>query len=391
VASKSVALDQLDAAAAQPVLRLEGLNDPVRIRSLELLHARTEAGPFHFVRVRSEEGAEGYSVPNFHAGYLHTVFNQRVAPYFRGKDARDLESLLDGVFVHASNYKLQSLALWCPVAWVEFAILDLLGRMLGKPVGELVGGVMHQQVRVYPASGRRGNPPEEEVELLARMLEETGCDAIKFRLGGRMSNNADSLPGRSEALIRLARERLGEKVTLFADANGSYDGAHGIRIGRLMEEVNAGFFEEPCPFDWLEETRQVNDALTIPVAGGEQESSQWRFRWLIANRAVAIVQPDLHYYGGFIRSARVARMAAVAGLPVSLHLSGGLGYSQMLHFVSSIPNIFTHQEYKGDIRQTGGWFDPPIVFRDGALNVPVSPGFGMTAAPALVKNAVRID
>ena len=69
-----------------------------------------------------------------------------------------------------------------------------------------------------------------------------------------------------------------------------------------MEEHDYAFYEEPCRFDHLEETKEVADALTIPVAGGEQEFSDWRFRWMIDHRGVDIVQPDLHYYGGFIRS-----------------------------------------------------------------------------------------
>ena len=73
-------------------------------------------------------------------------------------------------------------------------------------------------------------------------------------------------------------------------------------MGKMLQDIDAVYFEEPCPFDHLEDTKRVTEALTIPVAGGEQEGSQRRFRWMIANRGVDIVQPDLHYYGGLIRS-----------------------------------------------------------------------------------------
>jgi L-alanine-DL-glutamate epimerase-like enolase superfamily enzyme len=158
----------------------------------------------------------------------------------------------------------------------------------------------------------------------------------------------------------------------------------------MLEEIDAYMFEEPCPFDHLEDTKKVADVLTINVAGGEQESSERRFRWMIANNAVQIVQPDLHYYGGFIRSTRVARMAAVANIDTTLHISGGLGYSQMVHFASCTPNMGRFQEYEGGVRETGGWFDPPIVFKDGALTVPTGPGFGIAVAQDLLENASRI-
>jgi L-alanine-DL-glutamate epimerase-like enolase superfamily enzyme len=387
---RAVATADLEEVLARPVLRLDGLKDAVKIETIELFQFAAAGGNYFMVRVRSTDGAEGYAVPNDHAKFLHPIFNQQVAPFFIGKDARDLESLLEGVYLYKGNYKMQSLALWCPVAWVEFALLDLLGRMTNKPLGALIGNVIRDRAPMYVASGNRGTTPKEEVDVLVRRLAETGCRAVKFKVGGRMSHNEDSMPGRTEELIRLARKTLGPNVTIHADANGSYDPPRAIEIGRMLEKIDAFMFEEPCPFDHLEDTKTVADALGINVAGGEQESSERRFRWMIANNAVQIAQPDLHYYGGFIRTTRVARMAALAGMLITPHLSSGLGYSQLVHFASCTPNIGPYMEFKGDVRQTGGWFDPPIVFHDGALSVPTAPGFGMVAAPELLKKAAKI-
>jgi L-alanine-DL-glutamate epimerase-like enolase superfamily enzyme len=313
-----------------------------------------------------------------------------VAPYFIGKDARKLEELVWGVYRHSSNYKLQGLALWCPVAWIEFALIDMLGRILKKSVGELFGGVVRRLIPSYVASGTRDNTPQQEVDKLASLVAETGCHAVKFKVGGRMSKDADSIPGRTDALIPLVRKVFGDNIVIQADANSSYDPPKAVQIGRMLEQIDAYMFEEPCPFDHLEDTKKVADALTINVAGGEQESSQRRFRWMIANSAVQIVQPDLHYYGGFIRSTRVARMAAVANIDCTLHISGGLGYSQMVHFASCTPNMGRFQEYEGGVRETGSWFDPPIVFKDGSLTVPTGPGFGIAVANDLLKDAKKI-
>ena len=86
--------------------------------------------------------------------------------------------------------------------------------------------------------------------------------------------------------------------------------------------------------------------MTIAIAFGEQEYSERRFRWSIANRVMDIVQPDLFYYGGLIRSLRVARMAELAKLPTTVHISGGFGFVYMLHFASVVPDIGKYQEYK---------------------------------------------
>ena len=368
-----VTTSELEEAANAPVLRLDDLNSPLIVESIQLLRKGGE----YFVHVRSKDGAEGIALTNSRAAYLYPILNRQIIPYFVGKDARDLEAHLFGVYRYQSNYKLQGLALWCPLAWVEFALLDMMGRVANRSIGELLGGVIRREVPFYVASGRRDSTPEEEVEYLAKLIEETGAKAVKFRVGGRMSRNADAMPGRTEKLIPLSRKRLGDSIAIHADSNSSYDPPKAIEVGRMLEDIGAVYFEEPCPFDHLEDTKKVTDALAIPVAGGEQEFSQRRFRWMIDNRGVDIVQPDLQYYGGLIRSTYVARMAALAGMPTTVHISGGFGFIYMLHFASCTPDIGQYQEYKRNIEKYRDWFDPPLQIRNGALIVPNGPGVGI--------------
>jgi L-alanine-DL-glutamate epimerase-like enolase superfamily enzyme len=374
----------LDKAAALPVLKTDGLKSPVVIESIKLLKIDRD----YFVRVRSKDGAEGISPPR--EEYLDKILNQLVIPFFIGKDARDLENLLWELYRWKDNYKLYGLALWSPQAWVEFAILDMLGRIAGKSIGALLGDIVRQEVAFYVASGRRDTTPEQEVEYLQKLVQQSGAKAVKFRVGGRMSRNADAMPGRTEKLIPLVRQTLGNGIDIHADANSSYDPPQAIKVGRMLEEVKAVYFEEPCQFDRLEDTKIVTDALTIPVAGGEQESSDWRFRWMIANRGVDIVQPDLHYSGGMIRSVRVARMAQVAKMPTTVHISGGFGFVYMLHFASCVPDIGRYQEYKLGTEKFGSWFDPPISVKDGKMTVPSGPGVGIKDVAGLLSGAKEV-
>jgi L-alanine-DL-glutamate epimerase-like enolase superfamily enzyme len=377
----------LDKAAALPVLKTEGLKSPVIIESIKLLKKDRD----YFVRVRSKDGAEGVSLTNPpREEYLDKILNQLVIPFFIGKDARDLENLLWELYRFKDNYKLYGLALWSPQAWVELAILDLLGRIAGKPMGVLLGDIVRKDVAFYVASGRRDTTPEQEVEYLEKLVQQSGAKAVKFRVGGRMSRNADAMPGRTEKLIPLVRKTLGNGIDIHADSNSSYDPPQAIKVGRMLEEVKAVYFEEPCQFDRLEDTKIVTDTLTIPVAGGEQESSDWRFRWMIANRGVDIVQPDLHYYGGMIRSVRVARMAQVAKIPTTVHISGGFGFVYMLQFASCVPGIGRYQEYKLGTEKFGSWFDPPISVKDGKMTVPSGPGVGIKDVAGLLNGAKEV-
>jgi L-alanine-DL-glutamate epimerase-like enolase superfamily enzyme len=385
---RGITAERLRELADAPVLRVEGLQRPVVIAEMDLLRNRRE----YLVRVRAKDGAEGLAVANsMHLIHTYPIFLNRVAPFFKGKDARALEPLLWELYRHNDNYKYQGLALWVCVAAAEFAVLDLLGKLTDKSVGDLLGGVKRRDIAVYRASGNRGNTPEEEVEHLKQLVAESGAKALKFRLGGRMSKNADSLSGRSEALIPLVREAFGPGMTLYADANSSYDAAEAIRIGRLMEEHDYAFYEEPCRFDHLEETKAVADALQIPVAGGEQEFSTEGFRWMIAHRGVDIVQPDLHYHGGFIRSLRVARMAHEAGLLCTPHMSGsGLGYLDAAHFAACIPNPVPFTEYKGSAAIPITSDTSSLAVENGVVRVPSGPGFGITIDPAYLREAVEV-
>jgi L-alanine-DL-glutamate epimerase-like enolase superfamily enzyme len=130
----------------------------------------------------------------------------------------------------------------------------------------------------------------------------------------------------------------------------------------------------------------VADAVNIPVAGGEQEASMHAFRWLIANDALDIVQPDLYYFGGFIRSMRVARMAAAMGKVHTPHISDGLGYLYMIHLVSAIPNAGPYHEFKGlDDEVPLECKTSSLKTEGGVVTVPTGPGSGIEIDPAFIR------
>ena len=128
----------LDEVLTQSILKPNLSGSPLIIDSLELLRYKNN----FICRVRTKDGAEGISVSNnAQMISLYPIFLNRLQPFFIGKDARKLESLLDEVYVYKSNYKLQNLALWVPLATIEFAMLDLLGKTSQKSIGQLIGKI----------------------------------------------------------------------------------------------------------------------------------------------------------------------------------------------------------------------------------------------------------
>ena len=380
---QSVDYSILDEIIAKPVLKPDLFPDPIIIESLELLRYENN----FLCRVRSKNGAEGISVGNNdQLKSLYPIFINRLQPFFPGKDARDWETLLEEVYVYQSNYKLQNLALWVPLATIEFAILDMLGRIAGKSIGELVGEIHNPKIAVYQANGDRDISAEKTIENIREQLEESKAKAIKFKVGGRMRNNFESPHGRTEELIPLIRKTFGDEMTIYADSNGSYTVDEAIRIGKILEEYKIDFYEEPVPFDWYEETKQVKNGLKIPIAGGEQEPSMRNFRWLIGNRALDIVQPDIFYFGGMIRSMKVARMADIFGMPCTPHISGsGLGYLYMMHFVAAISNPGPFHEFKGFNNEIPLECKTSKLDSDaGVVTVPSGPGSGIEIDPGFI-------
>ena len=367
--------DKLQKIIDQPVLKRELFKDPVIIKKVQLL----KNGPNFLIRVYAQDGTYGVSVcNNMHMKYLLPLFQQRIQPFFVNKDARDLDKLLDQLFIYKSNYKLQGLSLWVPVACIEFAILDLLGWVSEKSFAELVGKREQTKIDIYRANNHRGKSAEDSLKRIVKSAKEIDAKAIKFKVGGRMSKNKDYPSGRTEKLIPMVRKEFGDDYTIYADSNGSYDVENSVRVGRILEENKIAFFEEPNPFYELEETKEIADRLTIPIAGGECESSMWRFKWLIENNALQVVQPDLFYFGGMIRSIKVARMAQSKGLDCTPHISGsGMGELYMLQFASSIPNPGAHQEFKGNNFNAPFECSSDLKCKNGQIEVPNGMGMGI--------------
>ncbi len=359
-----------------PFLSLETAHTtPLIIESLSVRHYHNT----YLVRATSTDGAIGMATVNSRLAYLAPMFKGLVAPAFIGRDARQLETLVNEVYTFRNNYKYQGTAFWNCVAYAEAALFDLLGQASGRSVGQLVGTPYRQQIPVYLSSMRRDTTPAEEVDWVGQRLAETHARAVKIKIGGRMANNADSRPNRTGDLLHLARTTWGPDIALYADANGSYDHRKAIEIGHLMQDLDYAFLEEPCPFEQYEETQAVADALDIDVAGGEQDCNMGHFRAMIRHRTVDVIQPDLMYNGGLIRALRVVQMAAEAGINATPHSpKHNPELATLLHFASVVPNTGPYLEFPAAPTTYEDWYEPHFTIRDGGyIEVPTGPGLGI--------------
>lgn len=340
------------------------------------------------VKVYTDSGAEGlgqtaWNKPEISAEVLHQV----VAPVFLGQNPWDVRTL-----VHAClklHYKFTGTFLYRALCGIETALWDILGKTTGQPVYQLLGGAVRSEVPVYASSMRRDSSPDKEAEQLLQAVAAHGFRCVKIKIGNRMAQDVDASPGRTERIIPLMRDALGPDIDISADANGGFSPARAIEIGRLLEANHYFHFEEPCPFEELENTAAVAAALDIPVAGGEQDNSLHQYRRMIAMRAVDIVQCDVGYVGGLDRSRKVAEMAELAGLPCTPHSSNSsLLQVFTLHLVAAMPACYHYQEWRVD---PPSWalemYQPHFEVVNGAVKLPTAPGWGVELQPDYVKQA----
>lgn len=378
---------KLDKILKQPVLKKELFRTPVIIETLELLRFDRS----FLCRVRSRDGAEGISVGHSGLSTLFPVFLKNLQSYFIGQDARELDLILERIYIYNFNFRYNGITLGLPLATIEFAILDMLGHIAGKPVGQLIGEIHNPEVAVYVATEFREKPLEEHLDLIRKAVSEYDTHALKVKVGYQYSGTRDihytGVPGKTEKMIPMLRKIYGDHMYLYADSNGYYDVPGAIRIGKLLEEYRYSYFEEPVMYDHFEDIKEVADALTIPVANGEQDQSFVHFRWSIANDGLDIVQPDTYYFGGMIRSMKVALMADAFGKTIVPHMSGGgLGFLYDYILVSALPNAGLHHEFKG--LDTNVIFECPtsqLKITGGKIKVPTGPGMGVIFDPDFVK------
>lgn len=361
---------------------------PVVIQSVDLLKWRNH----HFVVVTSADGVQGVTLANTRIDYLYSIFNDLVKPFFLGKDARQLPQLIDGVYRDERNYKFSGMPFWNCVGHIEIALWDLLGKIEDKPVYRLLGTPLRKQVNVYLSSLTRANSAEEEFEKIIQRLALSGCRAVKIKIGGRMGTD-EKADARSYKIVKLLRLHS-DSLIIYADANGSFDVKQGIAMGKFLEEHNADIYEEPCNWEDFEANKKVRDAMTkIKIAGGEQDTSYYRFQWYCSNKGLDVLQPDVFYNGGMLRTYQIAQLADQYKVGFAPHSPKADPLAApFLHLASVAPALYGYQEYPlSGVGQTQpDWYEPKFEVKDGKLNIPEGPGLGIRYDPVILHEATKL-
>lgn len=269
------------------------------------------------------------------------------------------------------------------ISGIDMALWDIAGKALGQPVYRLLGGAFHTRLRAY-ASILFGDTPEETYEI-GRRLVDTGFSAVKFGWGPLGQSEAGDL-----ALVRAARQGVGDEADLMIDAGLAYDTTTALLRAQQFAEYRPYWLEEPLHPDNLDGYARLAERASIRIAAGEQETTLAGFEALL-DAGVAVVQPDVARVGGPSKAIEIGRLAARRHrMCVNHSYKTGISIAASLHFLAALPNssLLEYCVEQGALRQTLTRQSFPVV--DGYVAVPQEPGLGIDLDEAVVER-YRID
>jgi L-alanine-DL-glutamate epimerase-like enolase superfamily enzyme len=322
-------------------------------------HVRTSSTTASAItRVDTDEGLTGWGEHN--VNFLPDISAPRMteaAQWLVGRDVENLERF------HAE----------CPLetrlkSGLELALWDLRGKALGRPVAELLGGVIRRDIELAACMGIQSY---ERAGEIARLYVEQGFTTLKTKAGSDIREDLE--------MVRGVREAVGDALHLRIDPNRAYTLEQAIELAQSLEPYKLQYLEQPIPAEPLDEARRLREATSTPIALNESvtdPSSVWR---ILHAGAAEFILPDTHTAGGIWPCVKIGHVCEAAGVPCIMHCGHDLGpkTAAMLHVAASCPayslgNDCTYYGLEDDV------LAEPFQIVQGRIAVPLhKPGLGI--------------
>jgi D-galactarolactone cycloisomerase len=329
------------------------------------------------VRVTTDEGSVGWGEAKAPVApeVTKAIIDHLLAPVVVGADPRDVVLLWERMYAgmrvrgHDTGFYLEA------ISGIDIALWDLAGQAARIPIHTLLGGSFRNPCRVYasgiPALPRDANEQQrEELANDARAIKSQGFSALKVALGRGVEGDIESL--------RIIRSAVGDEFLLFADAAGVYDVGQALRIGRVLEDLNYGFFEMPIAPEWVEGYARLSQELDIPLAL-DSLANRYQTKDFLIRGALGVVQPDVCRAGGVTECRKIAELADTFGAAFAPHVSIGssVHFIASAHLAAAMPNTLIAEYWFGDNPLRDELSEEPLRLENGSLHVPLTPGLGV--------------
>ncbi len=372
VSSRELEIPLNEAVAMSPIGKM---TDQVGLRN-RLNHSHPSRPPkghgfTTLVKITTDQGIYGWGeahaplAPAVHAKIITDLF----APIIIGEDARKIEPIWEKLYSsqrmrgYATGFYTES------IAAIDIALWDILGKFVGVPVYQLLGGKYRDRIPTYKGAGT--------AEDARRSLEE-GFTTVKMGFNKSASQGFEVVAEVSEA--------IGDKGELMIDSLGAFKLHEAISVGRKFDELgNIGWFEDALMPEDILGYAKLADTLDTAVCVGETYSNRFQFRDLFLKQGADIINPDVCRAAGITECKRIADLADTFGVLWSPHVSSGMPpyVAASLHLAVATPNALIIEGgdiYKAtDVKGSKGnvLLKEPIKYEPGYATVPETPGLGI--------------
>ena len=344
-----------------------------------------------FVKLTTDSGVAGYgeaySIP-FHPSVVVRMIEDVAERYVLGSDPFKIERLWREVY--SSGYTQRSdLSIMGVLSALETACWDIIGKELGKPVYELLGGQVHEKLRsytyIYPETSddtSAYSDPDVAAERAA-VYAAKGFTALKFDpVGAYTAYDPRQLTleelDRAEAITKQIRAAVGGTCDLLIGTHGQMTASSAIRLAKRLEPFDPLWLEEPVPPENLAEMAKVARATSIPIATGERLATKYDFVGVLQHQAASILQLALGRSGGILEAKKIAGMAEAHYAQIAPHLyCGPIEGAANIQIDTCSPNFLIQES----IETWGGFhaeiLKRPVQWQDGYIIPPTEPGLGV--------------
>ncbi len=331
-----------------------------------------------FIEVETDTGLIGYGVTNLaDPNVIAQIINGVAGPAIVGMDALTTERVWHELYWTLTNAAQTGYATTA-ISAIDVALWDVKGQALGLPVWKLIGGA-RQKVEAYATIGVPKLGRDELVET-GKRLTAMGFKALKIQVGrpglDHRSGQKPLIEIIREDVRRIAalRAGVGPDIEIGIDAQCRLDLAHAIELVRRSEVHAVAFFEEPVLQNDPMLMADMRRRCAIPLYAGQNEGLAFRFRDLLVNQSVDLIQPSPNAAGGFTQCIRIAGLASSFNIPIN---GSGCIYHAM-HLQAGVANGTTLEYQTNSATSYKMLFDNRPEPQDGWITLPDAPGLGVT-------------
>jgi L-alanine-DL-glutamate epimerase-like enolase superfamily enzyme len=300
------------------------------------------------LKITSSEGRVGFGeAPTTMMTLPVKESMNEVARIFQNKNYFNIEQNLRDYYKNAF-YVTKSIEETAALSAFEIASWDLIGKNLGTPVYNLIGGQFNENIRAYANGWYSDCTSPEDFVSKAKALVSKGYSAFKFDpFGGSYDKITTESVKKSAEIVAQMRASLGDNVDLLIECHGRFSPKYAITVGKALEEYNPLFIEEPIHPELEHSFREFRERVNIPLALGERLLNKEDFARYISGGMVDIIQPDLTNSKGILEAKKIAAIADSFGIPVAYHNAfGPVQTAATLNVDYTLPNFLIQESFE---------------------------------------------